>query len=71
MIAARTIENWLALFIRRSMLCVHFALGAVALGLIRPDETYDPGAYSKQSHYTSRVHEIGLHSTEEGEFELV
>jgi hypothetical protein len=61
------------------MLLVHFALGAVAFWTVRRTKNIVQRAVkaialqqSKQSHYKSRVHEVGLHILQnEGEFELV
>jgi hypothetical protein len=52
------------------MLLAHFALSAVTLRPIRPDEEYDPA--HTQSNRTIRIHEIGLRVLQnEGKFELV
>jgi hypothetical protein len=70
MIAARTIENWLALFAAR---CFSFiSLSALWRFGLFAGRRISSSAQSKQSHYKSRVHEVGLHILQnEGEFELV
>jgi hypothetical protein len=69
MIAARTIESWLALFAAR---CFPFiSLSALwRFGQFAPTKEYDPAR--TQSNRTVSIHEIGQRVLQnEGEFELV